>query len=438
QFGADMCQWLSERGYAVEQSSSAGEAVTLAEKHPLDVAILGLELKGMDGIQLMEELRHVTPDTAAIIVTSKGSIPSAVQAMRHGAFTYLTQPCKWADLELEIKEACNQTRLARHDPPDKAYDDSPVQILGTSPAIQEVLHQLRKMAPTEERVLILGESGTGKELVARELHRVSSRGNGPFVAVNCAALQESLLESELFGHEKGAFTSAVTSKPGLFEVASDGTLFIDEIGEMRLELQAKLLRVLEDGCIRRVGSTHWIQTNARVVAATNKELGAEVSRGHFRKDLYYRLSVLTLRLPPFRERREDIPLLVEHFLNAGPNGPHEIEPEALEALTRYNWPGNIREMENALTQARILSESRKITLRDLPEEILAAVRGASPAPSAHNGTARGAASLDELEARHVREALEAEGWNKSRAAARLGISRHRLYRLITRFGLEPG
>ncbi len=249
-------------------------------------------------------------------------------------------------------------------------------IVGTSPAIAHVLRLIKRLGPSDENLLIQGESGTGKELVACAVHAASPRAAGPFVAFNCAAIQETLLESEVFGHEKGAFTSAHAAKPGLFEVAEGGTLFLDEVGEMKGPFQAKLLRVLEDRRIRRVGSVHWARTNVRVVAATNRDLAHDIAEHRFRRDLYYRLAVLMIKLPPLRERLEDVPLLVRHFLSLEPDGPQEIDLESMNALLAHDWPGNARELRNAVKHAQVLAEGPSITLRDLPEEVL---HGAAPA-----------------------------------------------------------
>lgn len=319
-----------------------------------------------------------------------------------------------------------------------ASDPVPIsadEIVGTSLAMHQVLATVNRFGSADDPVLIEGESGTGKELVAKALHRASRRANGPLVTFNCAIINDSLLESEMFGHEKGAFTSAVATKPGLFEVADGGTLFIDEIGEMAMSFQAKLLRVLEDYRVRRVGATRWQRINARVIAVTNKDLAAEVAARHFRSDLYYRISVLTIEIPPLRDRPEDIPHLVRYFLSLDHRGPQEIELAALQALVRYHWPGNVRELKNLIRRIKVLADGPTVTIRDIPSEILrplgakSVAGGASPLQST-------AATLDDVERAHVLRALEAEQWNKSRAARVLGISRHRLYRLLEKYDLH--
>jgi DNA-binding NtrC family response regulator len=311
------------------------------------------------------------------------------------------------------------------------YESSRYRLVGTSPAMRGVVQLIQKVAPTDATVLIHGPSGTGKELVARALHLNSPRRERPLVTINCAALQEALLESELFGHEKGAFTGATQSKPGLVEVAEGGTLFIDEIAEMAGGLQAKVLRVLEDGHFRRVGATTELHADIRVVAATNKLLEDEIKAGRFREDLYYRLNVVTIELAPLCERRQDIPDLVEHFLSTRPigPGPHRIQPEALQALVHYHWPGNVRELANVLERAQIMAENESITLDDLPDNIVDAFPTA-PRPGADPHLLR------ETERRHVLAVLQQEKGNKAHAARVLGISRRALYRLIDKHRLD--
>jgi transcriptional regulator with GAF, ATPase, and Fis domain len=294
----------------------------------------------------------------------------------------------------------------------------------------EIFRLIERVGPSEKAVLILGESGTGKELVARALHRHSSLAEKPMVVINCAALPETLLESELFGHEKGSFTGAVATKPGLFEVADGGTLFIDEIGELPGSLQAKLLRVLEDGSLRRIGSVQERRVNVRLLAATNRDLGKEVEAKRFREDLYYRINVMSLELPPLRERAGDISLLVRHFLGPG----WEIDPAALEALERYRWPGNVRQLINAIERAKILSESETIRLRDLPREICTPSEYSIPAPGQPNGNGT-TDDLAAIQRSKVVEVLRREAGNKSRAARALVIDRRKLYRLLEKYSI---
>jgi DNA-binding NtrC family response regulator len=424
------------RGHDVGQTGSPLEALRLSEKRHFDVAILDVSMPELDGVQLLERLLQIDPEIQAIMLTGQGTIETAIRAMKLGAYDFLTKPCGLAELELQVERANERARLSRENLALKTAlrrVESSNEIIGSSPAIHEVLRLIRRAAPTDSTVLIQGESGTGKELVARALHQGSPRAERPRVVINCAALQESLLESELFGHEKGAFTSAVAAKPGLFELADRGTLFIDEIGEMAPALQAKLLRAIEDGRIRRVGSTREILTDVRIVAATNRDLPQEVNAGRFRGDLYYRLNVLTIRLPPLRERPDDIPLLVNHFLARDPRGPHAIEPDALLTLGRYAWPGNVRELANVIERAKLLAEGPRITLDDLPPEIGLAMTATPSAASPAAGA--GGMILDAIERSHILRVVEAEQGNKARAARALGISRRKLYRLLERHGL---
>jgi DNA-binding NtrC family response regulator len=356
--------------------------------------------------------------------------------MKRGAYDYLTKPFHLPELEVQIHKAFEKAQLRRRErqwveAAQINYESERYRLVGSDPTLRRVVALIEKVAPTEATVLIRGASGTGKELVARALHHNSPRRERPLVTLNCAALQETLLESELFGHEKGAFTGAVAAKQGLIEVAEGGTLFIDEISETAPGLQAKLLRVLEDGRYRRVGGTQEARADVRVIAATNKDLEEEQRAGRFREDLYYRLNVVAVKLPPLRERPEDIPLLVRHFLATRRVGlqPFRVQPEALEALVRYGWPGNVRELANVLERAQILAEDSVVTLDDLPESIAEAARPASiPAGNPHH--------LCETKRRHVREVLRAEKGNKVHAARALGISRRALYRLIHKYGLD--
>jgi DNA-binding NtrC family response regulator len=438
EFRSVIARRFQRRGCETAHTGSPAEALSLAEQKHFDVAILDIAMPEMDGVTLLERLRQVDADTQIIMLTGRATLETAIRAMKLGAYDYLTKPCELAELEVQVQRAYEQGRLARENQHLKTVlrrCEPPTQIIGSAPAIQPVLALIEKVAPTDSTVLIQGESGTGKELVARALHHGSPRADQPLVVVNCAALQETLLESEFFGHEKGAFTSAVTTKQGLFEVADGSTLFIDEIGEMAPGLQAKLLRVLEDGRFRRVGSTKEIKTNVRVVAATNKDLAQEVAAHRFRDDLYYRLNVITLTLPPLRERLEDLPLLVNYFLALGTRGPRAIDPEALGALMTYRWPGNVRELANVIERAKILADGPSLTLRDLPlgivrpEGVLESPVATAVVPAVNRN------HLADLERQHIQQILAGESGNKARAARALGISRRRLYRLLEKYGL---
>lgn len=422
------------RGFNVTAAASGAEALAAIAQTRFDVALLDLNLPDQNGIDLLEKLKEQQPELEALMLTAHGSIESAIQAMKRGAYDYLTKPFQIADLEIHILKAYEKVALARRERQwlqHIAFESPRYRIVGSSAGMQRIIQLLEKVAPTDATVLVRGPTGSGKELVARALHYNSPRRDRPLVTINCAALQESLLESELFGHEKGAFTGALQAKPGLVEVAEGGTLFIDEIAEMGPGLQAKLLRVLEDGHYRRVGSTKEARADVRVIAATNKLLEEECKAGRFREDLYYRLNVVAMQIPPLCERRQDIPELVEHFLTTRQVGPsrYRLAPEALEALVRYAWPGNVREMANVLERAQILAEDQVITLDDLPETLADPLLPAAPA-------AANPLNLREVERCHVKKVLDQEQGNKVRTAKVLGISRRALYRLIAKYRLE--
>ncbi|HKI30813.1 MAG TPA: sigma-54 dependent transcriptional regulator [Gemmataceae bacterium] len=427
---------FARAGIPVTMAESGEEALAKIGRSGFDLALFDLHLPGMSGLDLLAKFKEAQPDAEVLLLTAHGSIGTAIEAMRRGAYDYFTKPFQLTDLEVHLQKAYEKVRLSRRQRQwqEQVRFESPrYRLVGSGPAMKCVVTMIEKVSATEATVLVYGPSGSGKELVARAIHSNSERRDQPLVTINCAALQETLLESELFGHERGAFTGAVHTKPGLIEVAEGGTLFIDEVGEMAPGLQAKLLRVLEDGHFRRVGGTEELQADVRVVAATNRPLGEEQQAGRFREDLYYRLNVIAIALPPLRERREDIPELVAHFLTTRPvgGGRCRIAPEALEALKRYDWPGNVRELANVLERAQILAENHLITPDDLPENLVEAV----PAAGAPGDPRR----LRDVERRHVHEILRQEKGNKVQAAKSLGISRRALYRLIAKYHLEtPG
>jgi DNA-binding NtrC family response regulator len=420
--------WFRQRGYYVETATSGAEALALTERRQFDVAVVDLAMGGLSGLEVLERLKSSAAECEVIILTGKATVETAVQAMKLGACDYVTKPVRMAELELVVEKAAERRQLGKENRQLRAVlarSEPNSQIIAQSPAMREVFRMIERAGPTDKAILIQGESGTGKELVARALHRASLRADKPLVVINCAALPETLLESELFGHEKGAFTGAISSKPGLFELADGGTLFIDEIGELAGGLQAKLLRVLEDGSMRRVGSLKERRVNVRLLAATNRKLSEEVKAGRFREDLYYRINVMSLELPPLRERSGDIPLLVRHFLQPD----WELEPAAAAALERYSWPGNVRQLINALERAKIMADDHVIHLEDLPAEVAAAAESAPPSRPAGD-------DLASVERAHVVEILRRERGNKARAARALGINRRTLYRLLEKYDIR--
>jgi DNA-binding NtrC family response regulator len=420
---------FARQNFAVQSAGSGEEALGLAQRRNFDVAIFDMRMPGMSGLELLEKFKASHPECEVVLLTGQGSIESAVEAMKLGAFDYLQKPFALKDLEAVAAKAFDRRQLRKENTQLKALvqrTQPANEMIGRSAAMQEVFRLIGRAGPSDKAILIQGESGTGKELVARALHAHSTRADKPMVVINCAALPETLLESELFGHEKGSFTGAIAAKPGLFEVADGGTLFIDEIGELPGSLQAKLLRVLEDGSMRRIGSLQERRVNVRLLAATNRNLAKEVEAGRFREDLYYRINVMSLELPPLRERQGDIALLVAHFLRPG----WEIESTALQALERYHWPGNVRQLINALERAKILCDEESIGLKDLPREVVQGPTG-THAPS----DVLTSDDLAVIQRSKVVEVLRREAGNKSKAARALGIDRRKLYRLLEKYAI---
>jgi DNA-binding NtrC family response regulator len=428
---------LTEQNYEVVGVTSGPDGLKALQSQSYDVLLSDLMMPGMDGLQLLRQALEMDPQLVGIIMTGQGTVPTAVEAMKLGAFDYVLKPFKLQTMlpilarGMEVRRLRMENVRLRQWVERLSYESPRYRLIGSSLAMQRVVQLIEKVAPTDATVLVRGPSGTGKELVARALHHNSGRREHSLVTVNCAALQETLLESELFGHEKGAFTGATQAKRGLIEVAESGTLFIDEIAEMSPGLQAKLLRVLEDGHYRRVGGTQECHADVRVIAATNKPLEDEQKAGRFREDLYYRLNVVAIALPPLRERRHDVAELVEHFLTSRQLGPvrSQVSPEAMQALLQYDWPGNVRELANVLERAQILAEDRLITVDDLPESFAIG----SPAAEPSTGDP---CHLREVERRHVKEMLRQVQGNKVHAAKALGISRRALYRLIEKHHLR--
>ena len=424
-------------GYAVEEAEDGAAAVEQVKARAFDAVLTDVRMARLDGIAALREIREWNPSIPVLIMTAWSSVQNAVDALRLGAYDYLTKPLELDELKLALERALDHTRLARESQePGRAQSEASSLLLGRSEAMRELVEMVETVAPTEATVLVSGESGTGKELVARAIQAASTRRDKPFVTINCAALAENLLESELFGHEKGAFTGADRRREGRFVQAHGGTLFLDEIGEMPLSLQAKLLRVLQQGEVQRVGCDETIKVDVRVIAATNRVLADEVAAGRFREDLFYRLNVIGLEVPPLRARREDIPLLASTFLErhaaANRKTIKGFTPQAMDAMLRYGWPGNVRELENAVERAVILSGGEYVAQRALP----LAVQNA-PVPDADGEElALGSMSLEDVERKAIEATLRETEDNKSEAARRLGITRATLHSKLKKYGLD--
>jgi DNA-binding NtrC family response regulator len=440
---ADLSQALGDRlralGLQVTLTGSGTDALRLVREEGPAVVLLDLVLPGMDGMAVLDAIRREDPDTAVIVLTAYGTIARAVEAMKKGAYDFVTKPFDPKHLEIVVGKALERQALRdANSLLASEIGDRYAAIVGSSPSMQGALEVVRRAAPSAATVLLLGESGTGKEVLARALHRWSLRAGRPFVVVNCVALSEELLESELFGHEKGAFTGAHQQKRGKLEVAHGGTVLLDEIGDIRPPLQAKLLRVLQDQTFERVGGTRPIRTDVRFVAATNRDLDLAVRRGQFRLDLYYRLHVVSVTLPPLRERPDDIPALARHFLDRYRREVKRdltaITAEAVACLRRYPWPGNVRELENAIERAVVLADGPEIGLRDLPAE----VRETGLAGGLIRDSARSFhASVEEYKRGLIVSALRRASGNRTHAARMLGLQRTYLSRIIRDLGLGP-
>ncbi len=423
------CRFFQRQGYRVSAAANAEQAIAVQASQHFHIAVIDQNMPGMNGLELLKRLHEGDEELRIIMLTGGGSIASAVEAMKRGAVDYLSKPFGLADLDMLIRRAAKSVTLERENRHLKiqlAQTQVSKPLVGKSAGICEVKRLVERIAPSDKPVLILGESGTGKELVARAIHEQSTLANRPLVVINCAALPESLLESELFGHEKGAFTGATDAKPGLFEIADGGTLFIDEFGELAGGLQAKLLRVLEDGTMRRIGSVKERRVKVRLIAATNRDLGKEVAAGRFREDLYYRVNVLSITIPPLRERVSDIPLLVEHFLGK----EWQLGPGVNELFQSSSWPGNVRQLINALERAKILADDSVITLGNLPQELRNSAK-TECGESAFSPVAIGdSIPLESLSQMHITEVLRRNHGNKAKAARELGIARRSLYRIL--------
>jgi DNA-binding NtrC family response regulator len=432
---------LGSEGYEVVAAASGRAALAALRRQPFDLVLTDLKMPDLSGIALLEQIQREQPGACVVLMTAHGTIDSAVEAMRKGAFDYLTKPLDRDALLLAVSRAVERTRLVSENRQLREELRGRFRIenlIGAHGSMQEVYRVVHKVARSASTVLIYGESGTGKELVARALHVMSDRRDRPFLGVNVGALPETILEAELFGYEKGSFTGADARKVGLFEQASGSTLFLDEVGDLKLDLQVKLLRVLQEREILRVGGTEAVPIDVRIVAATNRDLEQQVREGRFREDLFYRLNVIPIALPPLRERRTDIPLLVEHFLarHGEPGRRRKMTPEALEALVAYGWPGNVRELESVIERTLLLADGDVIALEDLPATVRMrrAAEPGLPVDVPDEGL-----DLEALERGLIRRALEKAAGNVTRAARLLGLSRRTLqYRLEKIEGAPDG
>ena len=436
---------LSGEGYRVICASSGQEALSALAKETVHAALLDIVMPGMKGIEVLQKMRQARPDLAVIMISGHGTVQDAVQATKLGAYDFLEKPLSREKVLLVVLHALETSVLAEENRDLRQKIEGRFEMVGQSPAIRAIQEQIAKVAPTSGRVLILGDSGTGKELIARDIHRQSRRSKGAFVKVNCAAIPEELIESELFGSDRGAFTGAMKTRDGKFLLADGGTLFLDEIGDMSLSVQAKVLRALEQGEFERVGGSETIRVDVRVLAATNKNLKERVEQGQFREDLFFRLNVIPITAPPLRDRRQDIPLLVAYFLDlyAVENGSRakEISPGAMELLCRYDWPGNIRELKNLVERLSIMVSSDAVNVEDLP-----ALTGLNiprtVEPSGREALRQISAgktlrqAREELEKEYIAAALDQNSGNVTQAAKILGIERTNLHKKIKYYDLE--
>jgi DNA-binding NtrC family response regulator len=431
-----LAEALEADGYRALVAADGEEAMRLVDSGEIDLVITDLRMPKISGTELLVKIASRYPGLPVIVLTGHGTIEDAVSAMRGGAFDFLTKPVNLDHLSILVKRALETREMARKNRELEAEVDAQRRtssIIGKSAEMKKVFDVIRRVAPTRASVLVTGDSGVGKELVADAIHNLSPRRDGPLIKVHCAALAESLLESELFGHEKGAFTGAQARKRGRFELADKGTLFLDEIGEINQNVQIKILRVLQERKFERVGGEETVETDVRIVAATNRDLKEEIKKGNFREDLYYRLNVVNIRVPPLRERRDDIPLLAMSFLRefAEENGKklEGFDPKARQALYAYPWPGNVRELRNSVESAVVMSSEGLVGLDDLPPN----VRSSSEERDVRVPVG---STLEEAEKILIRETLAAQGGNKSRTAEILGIGRKTLYQKIEEYGLE--
>lgn len=422
---------LLKEGYQVATASSGEEAIALGKDHLFDIVITDVRMRNKDGMEVLKSFKKISPETSVIMITAFGSMDTAIEAIREGAFDYISKPFKLEEIKYTVKRSLEQKKILEE---NKFYRQELIDkyqiknVIGRTPQMLQVYKTIAKVADSKSTILLYGERGTGKELVARAIHYNSNRNNRPFIPVDCASLVETLMESELFGHVRGAFTGALSTKRGLFEEADGGTLFLDEIGNLSLSIQAKLLRFLQEHEFKRVGGTENIKVDVRVIAATNQPLEPLIKNGKFREDLFDRLNVVSITLPPLRERKEDIPLLANHFLQRFSQENRKdithFSPEALDLLTQYSWPGNVRELEHTIERAVILSTHPLILPEDLPKKIWDEIK------TPEFKIDKEFLPLREVERRYVLKVLQETGGNKKKASEILGIDRTTLYRIL--------
>jgi two-component system nitrogen regulation response regulator NtrX len=433
---------LEDEGYQVLTADNGVEALECARQELPDLVLLDIWMPGMDGLETLERLKTLLPQVTVIMISGHGTIETAVRATKLGAFDFIEKPLSLDKVLISVVNALRMKELRVENEELKRVVANEYEMIGSAKVIVALREQIMRVAPTTASVLVTGENGTGKELAAHSIHYYSLRRDRPFVAINCAAIPEELIESELFGHEKGAFTGAVAQKKGKFDLADSGTLFLDEIGDMSLRTQAKVLRIIQERCFERVGGTKLVTVDVRIIAATNKKLDEEISRGRFREDLYYRLNVVPFRVPALRERREDIPLLVQHFVaqfyRREGREPKTFHPEALDLLAGYDWPGNVRELKNIVERILIMTPGRTVTAADVPE-----LRGAPAMADFFEqrpdgipvvGTLREA--REGFEREFIIQKLEENDWNISRTAEVIELERSNLHRKIKSYGID--
>ena len=433
---------LEDEGYQVVTAASGLDALETVRLEMPDLALLDIWMPGIDGLETLERLKALFPQLIVIMISGHGTIETAVRATKLGAFDFIEKPLSLDKVLITVNNALRMKELRIENEELKKAVGNEYELVGNSSEMTALREQIMRVAPTTASVLVTGENGTGKELVARSIHYYSQRKDKPFIAINCAAIPEELIESELFGHEKGAFTGAIAQKKGKFDLADGGTLFLDEIADMSFKTQAKILRILQERCFERVGGTKVVSVDVRIIAATNKPLEDEIRKGRFREDLYYRLNVIPFRVPALRERAEDIPLLVPHFVDQFNHHegrePKEFPPETLELLCKYDWPGNVRELRNIIERILIMTPGRQITTADIPSLFLGRMNTNAPEPSigasAAPDTLREA--REEFEREFIVQKLEENDWNISRTAEIIELERSNLHRKIRAYGID--